>query len=98
MAVLADKDIRALLNWKGNAPRFETHQAIGIEPCDDSQIQPASVDLTLSNEWRTYPKTANQEGLLIYQTPEQIAIDMDDAKAIETEKTIGEAYLLMPHE
>lgn len=89
MAVLADKDIRALLNWKGDPPRFETHQAIGIEPCDDSQIQPASVDLTLADEWLTYPKT---------ETPLHDAIDMDHAKAIETEKTVAEAYLLMPHE
>jgi dCTP deaminase len=98
MAVLSDRDIRSLLNWKGNAPRFDTHQAIGIEPCDESQIQPASVDLTLADEWRVYPKTANQQGFDIYETPEQQVIDIDDAKAIETERIVAEAYLLMPHE
>jgi dCTP deaminase len=87
MAVLADKDIRALLNWKGAPPRFETHQAIGIEPCEDSQVQPASVDLTLANEWRTYLPDESQR-----------AIDMDHAKEVQTEKSVAEAYLLQPHE
>lgn len=91
MAVLADRDIRALLNWKGAPPRFETHQTIGIEPCEDSQVQPASVDLTLANEWRTYPPSGWIPG-------HEPAIDMDDAKAIETEKSIAESYLLQPHE
>ena len=91
MAVLPDKDIRRLLSLKD----------IGIEPCDDSQIQPASVDLTLSNEWRTYPRP--NEDLIepcqssIYRMSPK-PIDMDDAKNIETEKTIAETYLLQPHE
>ena len=103
MAVLADRDIRRRLNVPSPPPPdgfrgLAWSDTLGIEPCEDSQVQPASIDLTLANEWRTYPKTANQQGLMIYQTPESIAIDMDDAKAIETEKSIAEAYLLLPHE
>ncbi len=103
MAVLADKDIRRRLNVPSIPPSdgyrgIAWSDTLGIEPCSDSQVQPASIDLTLANEWRTYPKTMNQQGFMVYQSPESLAIDMNDAKRIETEKTVAEAYLLMPHE
>lgn len=85
MSVLADRDLRWRINFQGVAPRFERHLAIGIDPFDESRVQPASVDLTLADEWLTFPASDH-------------AIDMDDAKHVETEKTIAEAYLLMPHE
>jgi dCTP deaminase len=34
---------------------FENRFAIGIDPFDPSQVQPASIDLTLSNEFLSYP-------------------------------------------
>ena len=96
MSVLADRDLRRRLGplqSDSNWPR-----SIGIEPYDESRIQPSSIDLTLANEWLTYPKTANEQGLMIYETPEQLAIDIDEAKKVRTEKTVAEAYLLMPHQ
>lgn len=93
MAVLADRDIRRRLNISHceNPALRDIERCIGIEPCEDSQVQPASVDLTLSNEWRVYPDPPRNA---TYITP----IDMDHAKRIETIKTVSAEYLLMPHE
>ena len=85
MAVLADRDLRWRINYGGEPPRFERHLAIGLDPFDETRVQPASIDLTLSNEWLTYPDGTE-------------VIDIDDAKHVATEKTIAEAFLLQPHE
>jgi dCTP deaminase len=87
MSVLADRDLRARLD----APEVYYPSAqnkiarLVCDPRDDARIQPASIDLTLSNEWLTFPEGTE-------------AIDMDHAKAVGTEKTVAEAYLLQPHE
>ncbi len=90
MAVLADRDIRRRLNVPSPLPSdghrgLAWSDTLGIEPCLDSQVQPASIDLTFADEWLTYPKGTD-------------AIDMDHAKGIKMEKTVAEEYLLMPHE
>lgn len=59
---------------------------IGIEPCEDHQIQPASIDLTLADEWRVYPRHSSAP------------IDIDHAKEVQTEKIIADAYTLQPHQ
>ena len=68
---------------------------IGIDPFEDHQIQPASVDLTLANEWLGYPTKTKKDadGSLWWQP-----IDMNNAKNIETSKIVSESYLLEPHE
>lgn len=87
MSVLADRDLRARLD----APEVYYPSALNqiarliCDPRDDARIQPASIDLTLANEWLTFPEGTE-------------AIDMDHAKAVGTEKTVAEAYLLQPHE
>ncbi len=91
MPVLSDRDIRLHLHVRGD------EYSIGINPSRDEHIQPASIDLTLGDEWITYPKTANELGLAVFESSEQQAIDMDDAKSVETERTVAEAYLLLPH-
>lgn len=83
MAVLSDRDIRTRLNLNKNL----TDQSIGIDPCENSQIQPASIDLTLANEWRVFS-----------QTIEVWPIDINHAKEVETVKIIGDEYALQPHE
>jgi dCTP deaminase len=78
MAVLSDRDIRERLQRSDN---FQ----LGIHPCEDHQVQPASIDLTLANEWLVYP---------VVQSP----IDMDDAKSIGATKIVADQYALQPHE
>jgi len=96
MAVLSDKDLRWRINSKG-VPSFfdsrftERRYAIGIYPCEDHQVQPASVDLTLANEWLVYPPAS---WIPYSGNP----IDMDHAKDLETTKIIADEYLLQPHE
>lgn len=85
MSVLADRDLRWRINFAGVPPRFGSGSAIGIEPFDESRLQPASIDLTLANEWLTYPEGSE-------------AIDMGYVKDIQIEKTVAETYLLRPHE
>lgn len=105
MAVLSDRDIRRRLSVRtpGVCVTYEGYpRDLGIDPCEDHQIQPASIDLTLSNEWRIYPpllegRTPIFERYDFPVTPSQ-AIDMDHAKDVETTKIVAEEYLLKPHE
>jgi dCTP deaminase len=86
MAVLSDRDIRHRLNGHGIGV-YDKLAPIGITPCRDHQVQPASIDLTLANEWRIYPGTGGCQ-----------PIDMNLAKNVETTKVIADEYLLRPHE
>jgi dCTP deaminase len=78
MAVLSDRDIRERLRRPDNLQ-------LGIEPCQDHQVQPASIDLTLANEWRVYRS-------------DQDPIDMDHAKEVETTRIVASEYALQPDE
>jgi dCTP deaminase len=94
MAALSDRDIRRRLQ-PSQPGVFVAHEGyprdLGISPCEDHQVQPASIDLTLANEWRVYPTApANWQDV--------IAIDMDHAHDVETTKIIADQYLLKPHE
>lgn len=77
MSVLSDRDIR----WRVYC------QHIGIDPYDDTRVQPASVDLTLANEWLAYP-------LLVKPDP----IDMDDVRRVETVKSTADKFTLWPNQ
>lgn len=96
MAVLSDRDIRARLNpvsqsWISDA--FDD-PAIGIIPCEDHQVQPASIDLTLAGEWRVFiDPEAGVNGEQIWNP-----IDIDDAKAVETRKIVSDSWTLYPNE
>jgi dCTP deaminase len=85
MAVLSDGDIRRRLRSYGPDQQSGFIRDLGIDPCEDHQIQPASVDLTLANEWLVYP---------MVQSP----IDIDDAKTIGTTRIVAAEYALQPHE
>lgn len=78
--VLSDRDIRRRIGVK-NDPAY----GIGIDPFDDDQVQPSSIDLTLANEWRVYPALEAQP------------IDIDCAKEVETIKLVSDQYVLEPH-
>lgn len=90
MSVLADRHLRTRINGYGIGA-YDRLLPIGIDPFDENRLQPASIDLTLANEWLTYPTYAPMD-------VSEYAIDMDDAKAVETTRTVAEAYLLQPHE
>lgn len=90
MTVLSDRDIRRRLNYIPKTDKDEGFR-IGIEPCADSQVQPASVDLTLDNEWLVYPPAP-------WIPSPAYVIDMDHAKEVETEKIVGDSYELQPGE
>jgi len=92
MAVLSDRDIRSRLNYRGEVSGRITDRTIGIEPCEDHQVQPASVDLTLADEWRVY------DGMGGWLPPVDRPIDIDYAKVVQTEKIIAAEYTLRPHE
>jgi dCTP deaminase len=95
MAVLSDRDIRRRLR-EHKPGVFVTYEGyprdLGISPCEDHQIQPASIDLTLADEWRIYPGSGD------WIPPLDKPIDMDAAKSIETEKIIADEFLLRPHQ
>lgn len=88
MAVLSDVEIRRRLNFRGEP----TEYMIGIDPCEDHQVQPASVDLTLADEWCVYPGAGD------WLPPVDIPIDMDHVKEVETTKVLADQYLLHPHQ
>jgi dCTP deaminase len=92
MAVLSDRDIRSRLNYRGKVSDRITDRTIGIEPCEDHQVQPASIDLTLADEWCTYDD-GGTGGLSLTDYP----IDIDYAKEVQTEKIIADQYMLRPH-
>jgi len=99
--VLSDRDIRKRLReWKPGV--YVTHEGflrdLGISPCEDSQIQPASVDLTLADEWLTYPPFTARTNWALEREHREATIDMDYAKEVETEKIIANKYALQPHQ
>jgi dCTP deaminase len=102
MAVLSDRDIRRRLrsNRLGVSVTYEGYpRDLGISPFEYHQIQPASIDLTLANEWRMYPSPEvrtfrRYEPLHFLDDP----IDMDHAGDVETIKIIADEYSLQPHE
>ena len=83
--VLSDRDIRRRIAYK-NDPAY----SIGIDPFDDDRIQPSSIDLTLANEWRVYPKSPFS---LTDET-----IDIDFAREVQTQKIVADEYTLQPQE
>lgn len=104
MAVLSDRDIRRRLRVSKPGV-FVTHEGyprdLGISPCEDHQIQPASIDLTLADEWRVYPRAEVRTPIFErYELPSfrPNPIDMDHAKDVETTKIIAAEYSLQPHE
>jgi dCTP deaminase len=87
MAVLSDRDIRVRLNYRGEISGLPSSHTIGIDPCEDHQVQPASIDLTLANEWRVFTEGGPWN-----------PIDIDNAKAVTTLKVVRDSYTLHPHE
>lgn len=97
MAVLCDRDIRHRLNHKEEHSWVTGLLPIGIDPCEDHQIQPASVDLTLSDEWcvfTPYEQNSTKDDFWNPLNP----IDIDDAKSVETYKLKADRFTLYPHE
>lgn len=84
MPILSDKDLRAYI--KG--------QRLGIKPFDDARVQPASIDLTLANEFMTYPSAPEVVGGLV----STYAIDMDRAKEVQPRRFVSDKFQLEPHE
>jgi dCTP deaminase len=91
MAVLSDRDIRDRLNYRGEVTGLPSAQTIGINPCGDHQIQPASIDLTLADEWLVYPPAP-------WIPTNANPIDIDLAKDVETTRITANEYALQPHE
>ncbi len=92
MSVLSDRDLKRRIqgdNLKG--------WNIGINPFEPRQIQPASIDLTLANEWLVYPKVnPDLVGVGEEETLMSNSIDMNSAKGVTTEKIVSSNYMLMP--
>lgn len=70
--ILSDNDIRMLLK-KGT---------IKIEPLEDKQIGPASVDLTLSNEWYFFRKSLSGKTIDLSKTGFEKAFDLKKANNV----------------
>jgi dCTP deaminase len=96
MAVLSDRDLRRRLNYIPKEARDNENgdhdYRIGIEPLEDRQIQPASVDLTLDKGFMVYPYDRYDP------TFGDEPIDMADAKNVETELLDEDTHYLQPHE
>jgi dCTP deaminase len=99
VSVLSDRDIRDRISFDGYPPNyrqtFSERQLLRIDPFDDSQIQPASVDLTLSNEFMTYEKRPEVSNLGLTST---YAIDIDRAKEVRPIRYLASEWRLDPHE
>ena len=100
MSVLSDRDLRRRLNYipkeSSRDPEGGDHDyRIGIEPIEDRQIQPASVDLTLDKGFMRYPAVFYDP---LTGTTNDPPIDMADAKNVETELVDKDTYRLQPHE
>ena len=70
--ILSDRDIKKMLK----------EGSIEIEPLDMNQIGPASIDLTLSNEWYFFKDEYSRKIVDLKQTGFQEAFDMKKAKEI----------------
>jgi dCTP deaminase len=70
--ILSDNDIRKLLK-KG---------AIKISPLEDDQIGPASVDLTLSDEWHFFKSELKKKIVDLSKVPFQKAFRVKTAKSM----------------
>jgi dCTP deaminase len=96
MAVLSDRDIRKRLA----APEVYYPSVVDkiarvvIEPCSESQVQPASIDLTLANEFMTYPSAPEVVGGL----KSTYSIDLDHAKEVRPRRFVADQWQLEPHE
>jgi len=84
MPILSDKDLRAYVEG----------QRLGIRPFDDARVQPASIDLTLADEFMTYPSAPEVIGGLT----STYAIDMDHAKEVQPRRFVTQKFQLEPHE
>jgi dCTP deaminase len=70
--ILSDKDIKRLLK-KGT---------MKITPLEDSQVGPASIDLTLSNEWHFFKPALKRKTVDLRKVPFQEAFDMKKADSM----------------
>jgi dCTP deaminase len=70
--ILSDKDIKKLLK-KGT---------IKIEPLEDKQIGPASIDLTLADEWQFFKPELKKKIVDLSKTPFQKSFNIKKAKSI----------------
>jgi dCTP deaminase len=96
MAVLSDRDIRKRLTAPDVYPPSAKKKIarLGVRPCADHQVQPASIDLTLSNEFMVYPGSPEIIGGLT----STYAIDMDRAKEVKPRRYVSAEWRLDPHE
>jgi dCTP deaminase len=85
MTVLSDQDVRARLKARS--------KGIGIKPCKDSQVQPASVDLTLANEFSVFPQPHFDS-----RFESEFVIDMEDAKKVPVKRFVSNEWHLEPGE
>lgn len=97
MAVLCDRDIRDRLNYRGEISGLPMDDTIGIDPCEDHQVQPASIDLTLSDEWCVFTPFEQDSKKDSFWNPLN-PIDIDDAKTVETFKLKADHFTLYPNE
>lgn len=70
--ILSDKDIKGLLK----------SGTMKISPLSDDQIGPASVDLTLSNEWHFFKDSLKKRVVDLSKTPFQKAFTVRKAKSM----------------
>ena len=70
--ILSDKDIRRLLK----SGKME------ISPMEESQIGPASIDLTLSDEWQFFKKALKKKPVDLSKVPFQEAFEKRKAASI----------------
>jgi len=96
MAVLSDRDIRARIA----APEVYSPSAankiarLGVKPCEDRQVQPASIDLTLANEFMIFGGAPE----VIQGLKSGWSIDMDHAKEVKPRRFVADKWQLEPHE
>jgi len=70
--ILSDKDIKRMLKEK----------KIVIQPLDDDQIGPASVDLTLSDEWYFFKNRMSKRVVDLKDTGFEMAFDLRKSRVI----------------
>lgn len=102
MSVLSDRDIRKYLSGEFIEPNPRCTVAVLtrviIDPLDETQIQPASIDLKLAPEFRRYDFKAIRSYSEALKLNSDFIIDLDNKGETTTQLIEDEKYILEPDE